>query len=428
MPCMYKCDLNIYLVGLEPEAAAAINSVEPLEWFTHKIFISDCFGEIDVQGADVLIFKASAGTGEERVRVLAGEKAVCIVCRDDASGMSCHELSAVDDVWPGRLSSDTAKLLFARLMRSIKLKKDAWLWELELQSVIDTSMDLIWFKGRYGEHWRVNDAFCQIVNKTKEDIRGKQHYYIWGLSEEEYKEGKFVCLETEQDVKEAGKTCRFREHVMGQEGLREMITLKTPLYDEKGEFMGTVGVAKDITKEEAYRKKLLQQAQTDELTGLLNRRYCFFKLEKLARRERLAICYMDLDFFKELNDRFGHQAGDNALVGFAGLLRQNFPEAMKVRMGGDEFVVAMRGELGREVIQPQLDSFMDSVHEFFARTEEFRSLSVSIGITIGEEAGIPLEILLHQGDIAMYEAKNSGKNRYCFYSDDMYETNTQVNT
>ena len=70
---MYKCDLNICLVGLESEAAAAINSVEPLEWFTHKIFISDCFGEIDVQGADVLIFKASAGTGEERVRELAGE-------------------------------------------------------------------------------------------------------------------------------------------------------------------------------------------------------------------------------------------------------------------------------------------------------------------------------------------------------------------
>lgn len=420
---MYKCDLNIYLVGVETEAAEAMRSVEPLEWFSHNFIAADGFAGIDVQEADVLVFKASAGAGAERVRKMAGEKAVCVICSDDASGMSCRELSAVDDVWPGRLAFDTAKLLFARLMKDIKLKKDAWLWELELQSVIDTSMDLIWFKGRYGEHWRVNDAFCKIVNKTKEDIRGKQHYYIWGLSEEEYKAGKFVCLETEQDVKEAGKTCRFREHVMGQDGLREMITLKTPLYDEKGEFLGTVGVAKDITKEEAYRKKLLHQAQTDELTGLLNRRYCFFKLEKLARCERLAICYMDLDFFKELNDRYGHQAGDDALVGFAGLLRQNFPEAMNVRMGGDEFVVVMRGEHSREGIQSQLDNFMDNVHEFFARTEEFRELSVSIGVTIGEEAGIPLEVLLHQGDIAMYEAKNGGKNRYCFYSDEMYGAN-----
>ena len=167
----------------------------------------------------------------------------------------------------------------------------------------------------------------------------------------------------------------------------------------------------------------MHQAQTDELTGLLNRRYCFFKLEKLARCERLAICYMDLDFFKELNDRYGHQAGDDALVGFAGLLRQNFPEAMNVRMGGDEFVVVMCGEHSREGIQSQLDNFMDNVHEFFARTEEFRELSVSIGVTIGEEAGIPLEVLLHQGDIAMYEAKNGGKNRYCFYSDEMYGAN-----
>ena len=422
-PCMYKCDLNIYLVGLESEAAAAINSVEPLEWFTHKIFISDCFGEIDVQGADVLIFKASAGTGEERVRELAGEKAVCIVCRDDASGMSRDELAAVDDVWPGSLTFDTAKLLFVRLMKELKLKKDAWLWELELQSVIDTSMDLIWFKGRYGEHWRVNDAFCAIVNKTKEDIRGQQHYYIWGLSKEEYKLGRFVCLETEQDVKEAGRTCRFREHVMGQDGMREMITLKTPLYDEKGEFMGTVGVAKDITKEEAYRRKLLKQAQTDELTGLLNRRYCLFKLDKLARCERLVICYMDLDFFKELNDSHGHQAGDNALVGFAGVLQQNFPKAVNVRMGGDEFVVAMRGEVTEESVREQLDRFLESVHEFFARTEAFSGLSVSIGVAMGEKAGIPLDVLLHQGDVAMYEAKNGGKNRYCFYSDEMYGAN-----
>ena len=132
---------------------------------------------------------------------------------------------------------------------------------------------------------------------------------------------------------------------------------------------------------------------------------------------------MDLDFFKEVNDRFGHQAGDDALVGFAGLLRQNFPEAMHVRMGGDEFIVVMRGETGRESIQPQLDTFMENVHEFFDRTEEFQGLSVSVGVVIGEEAGVPLEILLHQGDIAMYEAKNSGKNRYCFYSDDMYGAN-----
>ena len=185
--------------------------------------------------------------------------------------------------------------------------------------------------------------------------------------------------------------------------------------------MGTVGVAKDITKEEAYRRKLLKQAQTDELTGLLNRRYCFFKLDKLARCERLVICYMDLDFFKELNDSHGHQEGDNALVGFAGVLQQNFPKAVNVRMGGDEFVVVMRGEVTEESVREQLDRFLESVHEFFASTEAFSGLSVSIGVAMGEKAGIPLEVLLHQGDVAMYEAKNGGKNRYCFYSDDMYK-------
>ena len=124
---MYKCDLNIYLVGVETEAAEAMRSVEPLEWFSHNFIAADGFAGIDVQEADVLVFKASAGAGAERVREMAGDKALCVICSDDASGMSCRELSAVDDVWPGRLAFDTAKLLFARLMKDIKLKKDAWL-------------------------------------------------------------------------------------------------------------------------------------------------------------------------------------------------------------------------------------------------------------------------------------------------------------
>lgn len=412
---MYRCNISVYLLGLEKAAVEAIKSVEPLEWFTHCVKDADVFNEADIYGANVVIFKEAAGLLPLEARRLAGEKAVCIVCRDDASALSCEELAAVDDVWPGSLTFDTAGLLFSRLMKEMKLKKDAWLWEMELQSVIDTSMDLIWFKGNHGEHWRVNDAFCKIVEKTKEDIRGKQHYYIWGLSPEEYQAGKFVCLETEQDVKKAGTTCRYREHVKGPDGIREMITLKTPLYDD-GEFIGTVGVAKDITKEIAYRRRLLAQAQTDELTGLFNRRYFFIKTSKMARRGLLSICYLDLDSFKALNDGFGHKAGDEALVGFAGLLSEHFEKDVIARLGGDEFVVGIRGKTDRQKMQYRLNMFMNDVHKFFSMREEFNCLSVSIGVAIGRYAGTPVDVLLHQGDVAMYEAKKSGKDRCCFYN------------
>ena len=146
-----------------------------------------------------------------------------------------------------------------------------------------------------------------------------------------------------------------------------------------------------------------------------------YKQNKICAKHNLKFHYMDLDFFKELNDSHGHQEGDNALVGFAGVLQQNFPKAVNVRMGGDEFVVAMRGEVTEESVREQLDRFLESVHEFFASTEAFSGLSVSIGVAMGEKAGIPLDVLLHQGDVAMYEAKKGGKNRYCFYSDDMYK-------
>lgn len=417
---MYQCNIGIYLLQLESVAVEAIESVEPLEWFTHRFTASDTFREDDICGADVVIFKETSGLPPLEARRLAGEKAVCIVCRDDASALSCQDLAAVDGVWPGTLTRDTAELLFRRLMKAIKLKKDAWLWEMELQTVIDTSMDLIWFKGSHGEHWRVNDAFCKIVEKTKEDIRGKQHHYIWGLSPEEYKAGRFVCLETELDVKKAGTTCRYREHVKGPDGIRNMITLKTPLYDN-GEFIGTVGVAKDITKEMAYRKRLLTQAQTDELTGLFNRRYFFLKMSRVAQRGLLSICYLDLDSFKALNDGFGHQTGDEALIGFADLLSDHFAKDVIARLGGDEFVVGIRGRTDRKKMQYRLGRFMNDVHEFFSMREEFNGLSVSIGVAIGEHVGTPVDVLLHQGDVAMYEAKKSGKDRCCFYHGGVYD-------
>ena len=137
---------------------------------------------------DIVIFRDNGTDCINRIRQVLGE-ALCIYCTDRASELSCQELEQLHDIWPEKLVPATAKLLFTRLMDNEKLKKDAWLWNTELEAVIDTSLDLIWFKGRFGEHWRVNNAFCDTVKKTKEDIRGKQHYYIWDLTPEEYDDG-----------------------------------------------------------------------------------------------------------------------------------------------------------------------------------------------------------------------------------------------
>lgn len=411
---MYRCDLNILLLNMNEAVVTAIKEVEPREWFSHNFICENSLKDGYEEKIDIVIFRDNGTDCINRIRRVLGE-ALCIYCTDRASELSCQELEQLHDIWPEKLVPATAKLLFTRLLDNEKLKKDAWLWNTELEAVIDTSLDLIWFKGRFGEHWRVNNAFCDTVKKTKEDIRGKQHYYIWDLTSEEYEDGQYVCIETEQDVKLAGRTCRYREQVKGSSGMMELLTYKTPLYD-KGNFIGTVGVAKDITKEEAYRKKLLQQAQTDELTGLANRRYFYYSMQKMDT-DSLAVIYLDLDSFKQLNDEYGHQAGDAALAGFATLLQGSFADGIIARMGGDEFVVALQGEYTKEEMCQKLDGFMEKMRAFFDMNHEFKNLSVSIGVLLERNNDGQVDVLLHKSDEAMYVAKKSGKNRYCFYED-----------
>lgn len=411
---MYRCDLNILLLNIGEEAAEAIQRVAPQEWFSHNFICDAKLQDSYQEKIDIVIFRDSSPGCVDKLHKALGE-ALCIYCTDNASGLTCHELELLYDIWPEELTADTAELLFSRLMQERKLKKDAWLWNMELQAVIDTSLDLIWFKGRFGEHWRVNNVFCDTVKKTKEEIRGKQHYYIWDLTPEEYKDGQYVCLETEQDVKEAGCTCRYREQVKGVDGMLELLTHKTPLYDD-GKFIGTVGVAKDITKEEAYRKKLLHQARTDELTGLANRRYFYYCMQEAANAP-LTLIYFDLDYFKELNDKYGHKAGDAALTGFAMLLKEAFCEGTIARMGGDEFVVALPGENVKEKIKSRLEKFIAKMHRFFSMNFEFRRLSASIGVAMEKNFVNQIDELLQKSDFAMYKAKRGGKNCYRFYDE-----------
>ena len=133
--------------------------------------------------------------------------------------------------------------------------------------------------------------------------------------------------------------------------------------------------------------------------------------------DSLAVIYLDLDSFKQLNDEYGHQAGDAALAGFATLLQVSFADGIVARMGGDEFVVALQGEYTKEEMCQKLDGFMEKMRAFFDMNHEFKNLSVSIGVLLEKNNNGQVDVLLHKSDEAMYVAKRSGKNRYCFYEE-----------
>ena len=116
-----------------------------------------------------------------------------------------------------------------------------------LDTIIDSIPDLIWFKDVKGSHLKVNNGFCHAVGKKKEDVQGRGHYYIWDLKKEEYEQGEYICLESDEIVLEERRTCLFDEMVKSKQGMRQFKTYKSPLFDDDGTILGTVGIAHDVT-------------------------------------------------------------------------------------------------------------------------------------------------------------------------------------
>jgi diguanylate cyclase (GGDEF)-like protein/PAS domain S-box-containing protein len=182
----------------------------------------------------------------------------------------------------------------------------------------------------------------------------------------------------------------------------------------------------DITQAQAQRAQLERQAHSDELTGLPNRaRLAQMLREAMLASERegflLTICYLDLDHFKPVNDRFGHEAGDRLLVDLADRLRRSLRhwasgDDAVARLGGDEFVLLLRTatlEEGRHAVE----RVMRSVSQPYGLAVGAGPVSVtaSIGATVYPIDKADADTLLRHADHAMYGAKQAGRNGYLFF-------------
>lgn len=180
----------------------------------------------------------------------------------------------------------------------------------------------------------------------------------------------------------------------------------------------------DITDKKQYQKKIEQQAYTDYLTGLYNRMCCERDLARFIDEAKQcdrkgALLYMDLDDFKHINDALGHQYGDALLKAIShSLLRIEGIENTCYRMGGDEFVIIVEPNS-----YPRFEGILSEIKEIFAKPWFLKDAdyycTVSMGIVEFPELGESVVDLVKKADIAMYEAKKSGKNRVARYSDDI---------
>ena len=185
---------------------------------------------------------------------------------------------------------------------------------------------------------------------------------------------------------------------------------------------GVITLYTDITERKAFEKRLIDMATRDELTGLINRRE-FFTLatheEERAKREGhvVSVMMVDADYFKKINDTYGHAAGDEVLRNLADSCRKIFRKTDVVgRYGGEEFSVMLPGaqEDMAKVIAERLRS---SVAESVVHTEKGDvNYTISIGIACATGKAVQIEALLDRADRALYTAKAQGRNRAIFDS------------
>lgn len=524
---MYQCKLNITVVSENITLQAAIKSAalpEDCEITTSSV--SELTEKCDKQDTAVIFDgleayrKGSALVGGKTLRVL--------LISTDKLPLANEMKDKPDELWTIAENNDNYGLLVyyaEKLIAQMKQSFDYRLQTVCFNTAFDSIPDLVWFKDIKGAHLIVNNGFCEAVAKTKEQIYKQGHYYIWDIPKEEYEQGDYVCLESEEVVINARETCLFDEKVKTKKGMRQFKTYKSPLIDEDGTIFGTCGVANDVTaqhninselevildsmpfaviiadekedvlaanvmfykyfpdykgivgtsisswKNSVFRGKLedseitleteqgilnlscrikpingifeeiigqaiiltdvtnekkrfeqtAYNANTDFLTGLSNRRCLFEYFDSIKYTPNIATILIDLDNFKKVNDTYGHKAGDDALILTAEILRKTFPIDFVARLGGDEFAIIINGECSIDELKRQTEDLLAEVNRAFSEKPEFGGLGASIGAaaeTAYDGNAHDFEEMLKKSDKAMYNAKNSGKNKICFFSEE----------
>jgi len=220
------------------------------------------------------------------------------------------------------------------------------------------------------------------------------------------------------------------------------------LFDEKGEPLIVAGFRTDITEQVELenqnkelvsivqnatteltltQEQLLHLATHDSLTSLPNRVLFLDRLQMAIKKNqrshhKIALLFIDLDHFKQINDSLGHPIGDKLLIQVSKRLQSLLRESDTIaRMGGDEFNILIDDLDHTETLIDICEKLIHAFHEPFSINGHLLHTSLSIGIALSPDDGKTAELLLKNADTAMYRAKNEGRNSYRFYANEMGE-------
>nr|WP_300851198.1 response regulator [uncultured Acetatifactor sp.] len=265
---MYHCHIHFYLAGPQDRLFDAVKKANPFEYFTHTFLESDSPQKELAAKADVILANIQDLDTEEALATLLSGKGkdteLILLANPSQIGLLSVDFSEIRDIWTLPMSEEEISFRFLRWQQNYKMEKDFWETSHFLDATINHVPNLVWYKNREGLHLKVNDSFCQTVGKTKEQVEGRDHFYIWDVDPNDPANNAQDCMESDNEVMNKRITCISEETVKSGDGIKLLTTYKSPLYDLDGTVMGTVGVAIDITQERSYKQQLIQKNETLE--------------------------------------------------------------------------------------------------------------------------------------------------------------------
>jgi diguanylate cyclase (GGDEF)-like protein/PAS domain S-box-containing protein len=306
----------------------------------------------------------------------------------------------------------TIRKSLAEKRRIIQLLLDS---ESRYRDLVETSHDLIWTTDAKGRFIYLNAAAHVIFGLAAKDLVGRC-FFDFEASPSHVSNRRFLAT-----LKRNGEVRHYLTRLVTAAGENRWIGINARvMLDDSGAICGIRGTARDITEEHLATQRIEHLAMHDALTDLPNRLSLQRTVESALQSGGVgALLFLDIDHFKYVNDNFGHRTGDHLLVGVGSVLRDltRGLNGELYRLGGDEFAIHLPSALRKEAVEAG-ELALDAIRRYrfqAADNKVISNLAASAGIALYPFHGNDVLALLSNVDIAMYQAKDLGRNRQVLF-------------